>query len=281
MARFFPGAPLVKGVKRGSPTPMPTPTPTPSVDWTGVDAPIDTTLWATTFFQDRAGTTLVTATGQDVQCIKHPVTNAIVYQADSGTPTNCWRLSIIGGVPYLVPKNVNGSSFLDFVKGITSQYFNWGMAFKTLSVINNARILSPGLGAGGGFYTSHYTGGGISIYNNGAADYKDTGATAGVGRVYDGYCGDGFTTPDNWARFRIGTSVQLLSNGNTPGSGAGPGSNTLNGIRLGGPSFDGFGGGASDVQLRALYFHQAANNAGMLAQAKVDAINTWMQSLTL
>lgn len=275
--------PLVGGfVVGGSPSPGPGPTPTPTVNWSGVDAPIDTTLWASTFYQDRDGTALVTATGQDVRCIRHPVApNGIIWQSPSANPGNCWRLTIIGGVPYLQPKVTSGEAALDFVKGITSQFFNWGLAFKAPSILNNQRIFSPGPG-GGGFYVNHYTGGGISVFNNGgAADFKDGGATAGVARVLDGYIGDGFTTPDSWARFRVGTAVQLLSSGQMPSAGNGPGVNTLNGVRLGGPAVSGFGGDAADVLVRAAYFHQSSNNAGMLSQAKVDEINTWMQALTI
>lgn len=253
-----------------------------TMDWTGVSNVIDTTRWATTFYQDRDGTVPVTASGQDVRCIRHPVSpNPICWQSPAAAPGNCWRLIIIGAVPYLEPKTTSADAILDTPAfGSVTQFFNWGAAIRTMSVINNARLLSPRTGAGG-FYVNTFTDGGWSVYNSGgAADYKDRPAVAGTTRVYDGYIGDAFTAPEPWARFRIGTTVQSLDSGLVPDAANGPGVSQLDGIRLGGQSA-GFVGFAADVRIRALYFHQAANNAGMLSQAKVDAANAFMQSLTL
>lgn len=274
--------------QRGGPaSPTPTPTPAPGFDWSNVDAPIDTTLFNTTFFQARDGTNQTTGDLQDIRCIKHPSTGSIVWQSPLANPENCWRLRIIGGVPYLQPKNLGAGaeSALEFAKGITSGFFQWGLAGKINSFGSNTRIFCPRVSGTALYISTHNSPNQFNFWNGGgSADFKDTGVTAGAARVYDGYCGDGSTTPQAWARFRIGTTNTLLNGGLQPNPTNGPGSTTLDGIRFGGPSAPGsggFGGDPADVLIRAAYFHQAANNAGMLPEARMDAINAWMQGLTI
>lgn len=263
------------------------------LDWTGVAAPIDTTRWAQTFYQDVAGTTLVTASGQDVACIRHPVgtPGPIVWQAPN--TTNCWRLNIIGGVPFLEPKFLTAdaqNSILDYTFGSASARVQFGMRLRSGAVItNDARILSPRDG-GASFYVSKKTGGEIEWWNGGGNVFR-TGAafTAGNGGTIDAILASGGDivagindAPEEWGRFRLNGVARQLGTANNEGqaTAASPGQTQMNGIRLGGVSA-GFGGYAADVKIRALYFHQASATSGLLTKARVDEINAFLAGLAL
>jgi hypothetical protein len=271
---------------RGGPV-SPTPTPTPSgPNWSTVLAPIEVDLWATKFYQDRAGTTsLVTATGQDVRCIRHPTTDAIIWQSPLANPGNCWKLTIIGGVPYLQPKNLAGDSILDTVFGSSTAHFQFGLCAKTLSVSGGGdlRVFSP-RNVGEAAYLSHKPSSRMEFWNGGG-DVMQTAADFGVGTggVIDGYCtSDGTVdaiTPVAYASLRKNTTELGMAGGVGPDA-TKPGTTMTDGIRLGGVSA-GFGGFAPDILIRALYWHQASTRAGLLAAATRAETNTWMQGLTL
>lgn len=141
--------------------------------WASYEAPIDPSI-ISTLFQDLAGTTVVTASGQDVAAVRHPTTNALLWVAPS--LTDCYRYQANSGKPYIEPKTTN--SKLQYAAGLSSvgHYF---VAMRQTAVANFARIISPNNATDVGPDLGQRTGGTLAFGNNGT-DVLNTTTAPGV-----------------------------------------------------------------------------------------------------
>lgn len=259
------GSPIMRRILAGgvfTPTPTPTPTPSPGFDWSTYEAPLDPSIMST-LFQDVAGTTVVTADGQNVACVKHPTTDTILYT--SVDTDDCYRYVANSGKPYLEPKTAN--SKLQYAAGLSNvgHYF---LAMRQTAVTNFGRIISPNIGGDVGPDLGQRTGGTISFGNNGTGGVDTTTApSATTDFVLEALTtGSGSSTPP-WGGIYVNGALEAGGTGNTV-----PGSSQVRGFNLGnGGAF----GGTTQTGLR---IYGACGSQTQISGAARTALNTYLAS---
>jgi hypothetical protein len=260
------GSPISDLVLRPRGTPTPTPAPAPAFDWTGYEAPFDLSI-ISTLFQNIAGTTVVSADGQDIACIRHPVSpNGILWVAPS--LTDCFVYVADGGKPYMRPKTVN--AFLSLAAA-SSSVMHMFVAMRQPSVIDNGRIVSPNFNVGTGDvnpYLSTKAARIIEFYQGGNVMNTTSAPAAGVDFLIEALTtGSGFSTPPWGALFVNGVSEGGAGSNTTPGAAA-----IANGVRLG-P-----GGGFGGTTLTDLRFYAGLFSRTQIVGTPLLDLRAYLQS---